>query len=95
MIVDERMASSYVQAIYEFRTKEPGEISLAVGDVVHVIKHVDANWMCGELNGQFGNFPASFIQPLHVPPIQHGQKLFLANRTFPAEVQGDLGFQKG
>ena len=49
----------------------------------------------GELDGKVGNFPSSFVKELEVPSVKNGQKLFQATRSFPAEVHGDLGFQKG
>ena len=37
--------SRYVKAVYEFNTTEAGEIALKVGDVIHVVKQVDGNWL--------------------------------------------------
>ena len=85
----------YVQAIFDFATSEPGEISLRVGDVVQVIHKVDDNWLYGSLYGHKGNFPAGFAQSVELPPIQTGQKVFVATRSFPAEVNGDLDLRKG
>ncbi len=56
---------------------------------------VDCNWLKGEIHGKSGNFPSNFVEDLHLPPVANGQKIFQAVRSFPAEVQGDLGFQKG
>ena len=85
----------YVQAQFDFDTVEPGEIPLKVGDVVKVLHQVDDNWLYGLHNGNKGNFPAGFVHHLELPRIETGQKVFLALRSFPAEVQGDLELRKG
>ena len=85
----------YVKAVYDFDTTEAGQIALRAGDVVRVVRQVDTNWLQGEIHGHVGNFPSNFVTDLVLPPVSNGQKLFQAVRSFPAEVQGDLGFQKG
>ena len=89
------MAGVYARALYAFQTSEPGEIGLEVCDVVQILHQVDANWLCGRLDNRTGNFPSSFVQTLDLPQIQPGEKVFVALKSFQAEVQGDLGFQKG
>ena len=90
-----QVMSRYVKVVYDFHTTESGEISLSAGDVVRVVRQVDTNWLQGEIHGKIGNFPSNFVTELVLPPVSNGQKLFTAVRSFPAEVQGDLGFQKG
>ena len=89
------MAQTYVKALYDFHTSETQEIPLLTGDVVRVLRKVDDNWLKGSLHGKIGNFPANFVQTVQLPAISTGQKIFAATRSFPAEVAGDLGFQKG
>ncbi len=83
------------RALYDFNTTEADEISLKTGDIVSIVKQVDSNWLKGKIGGKIGNFPSSFVVDIPLPPIAPGQKVFLASRSFPAEVDGDLGFQKG
>ena len=87
--------SRYVKAAYDFHTTEAGEIALKAGDIVRVVRQVDTNWLQGEIHGKIGNFPSNFVTDLVLPPVSNGQKLFQAVWSFPAEVHGDLGFQKG
>ncbi len=83
------------RALYDFNTTEADEISLKTGDIVSIVKQVDSNWSKGKIGGKIGNFPSSFVAAVPLPPITTGQKVFVASRSFPAEVDGDLGFQKG
>ena len=86
-----QMMAHYVKAMYDFNTSEAGEIALRVGDIVRVVKQIDANWLQGETHGKVGSFPSNFVTELALPPVSNGQKIFQAVRSFPAEVQGDLG----
>ncbi len=56
---------------------------------------MDSNWLKGQIGGKTGNFPRNFVTELSVPDVGPGDRLFQAVRSFPAEEQGDLGFQKG
>ena len=89
------MAKQYVRAAYDFTTHEPGEISLSVGDVIQVQYDVNTDWVCGKLYGCVGNFPKNFVEPVPIPAISPGQKVFAAIKDFPNQVDGDLGFNRG
>lgn len=43
------------------------DLSFKKGDIVYLQKQVDENWYHGELNGQHGFFPATYVQVLNVP----------------------------
>ncbi|CAF1104454.1 unnamed protein product [Adineta steineri] len=51
-------------AAYDFQPQEQGEIELARGDRVRVLDQTDANWWQGEVRGQVGLFPATYVRPL-------------------------------
>ncbi|RWS02758.1 dynamin-binding protein-like protein [Dinothrombium tinctorium] len=52
---------SYGQAMYSFKAEFPNELSFKEGDIIHLIRYIDSEWMEGELNGKVGVFPKSFI----------------------------------
>ena len=90
--------SWYVRAAFEFAKPEPGEIRLAIGDVVEVTGTVDANWLTGRNHSQsseVGNFPKNFVEPFELPHVKEGQKVFLAMRSFHGEMAEDLSFLRG
>ncbi|CAI2352413.1 unnamed protein product [Caenorhabditis sp. 36 PRJEB53466] len=49
-------------AVYKFDPKSQRELALNRGDIVKIIKNIDAYWMEGERNGRSGIFPASYVQ---------------------------------
>ena len=91
----ENLSGQYVRAVYPFDTSHPREINLSKGDIIRVVNVIDDNWYCGELRGQKGNFPSSFVETLSLPAVEEGQKLYGAIENFPAQQDGDLEFRKG
>ncbi|XP_056411992.1 E3 ubiquitin-protein ligase SH3RF3 isoform X3 [Hyla sarda] len=66
------------KALYAYEGKEPGDLKFNKGDIIILRRKVDENWYHGELNGNRGFFPASYIQcikPLSQPPPQ-GKALY-------------------
>ncbi|XP_077338709.1 E3 ubiquitin-protein ligase SH3RF3 isoform X1 [Lithobates pipiens] len=66
------------RALYTYEGKEPGDLKFNKGDIIILRRKVDENWYHGELNGNRGFFPASYIQcikPLNQPPPQ-GKALY-------------------
>ena len=47
----------YVQALFDFDPKEPGELGFRRGDIIKVTENTDANWWTGMCHGQVGTFP--------------------------------------
>ena len=88
-------SGGFVRAAFNFDTSEPGELALQENDVMQVLYPVDDNWLCGNLYGESGNFPANFVEPLALPTVGDFQKVFVATKDFKAEVDGDLGFLRG
>ncbi|XP_027722261.1 E3 ubiquitin-protein ligase SH3RF3-like [Vombatus ursinus] len=66
------------KALYSYEGKEPGDLKFNKGDIIILRRKVDENWYHGELNGNHGFFPASYIQcikPLPQAPPQ-GKALY-------------------
>ncbi|CAH2223183.1 E3 ubiquitin- ligase SH3RF3 [Pelobates cultripes] len=66
------------RALYTYEGKEPGDLKFNKGDIIILRRKVDENWYHGELNGNRGFFPASYIQcikPLNQPHPQ-GKALY-------------------
>ena len=88
----------FVKAIYDFTTPEPGELPLAVGDVVLVLQQVNADWSKGKNLSQksrIGSFPSNHVMAVEVPAVGEGQKVFVGACSFESGVDGDLVFEKG
>ncbi|KAK2712359.1 E3 ubiquitin-protein ligase SH3RF1-like isoform X2 [Artemia franciscana] len=58
------------KALYNFDAQEPGDLSFKKGDVIQLRRQIDPNWYLGELRGQQGFFPATYVQVL-VPLSTH------------------------
>ncbi|KAJ1118089.1 hypothetical protein NDU88_006284 [Pleurodeles waltl] len=60
------------KALYNYEGKEPGDLKFNKGDIIILRRKVDENWYHGELNGNHGFFPASYVQCVkalpHPPP---------------------------
>lgn len=52
----------YVEALYDFRAMEPGELDFDMGDRIHVISTLEDGWLEGELQGRRGIFPHRFVK---------------------------------
>lgn len=48
-------------ALYDFPAQMPGDLSLKTGQKVRVTKKISHDWLYGECNGQFGQFPSNFV----------------------------------
>lgn len=49
-------------AAYDFSPEEDGEIELKRGDMIRMIDQSDPNWWKGEVRGQIGLFPATYVR---------------------------------
>lgn len=93
---------AYGRSRFAFSAQYPNELSLEVGDLVTLVRHVDDEWTEGELGGRRGLFPTAYVDVIvdcaegDAPegPSQRpcfGRALF----DFPAGVQGDLALSAG
>ncbi|CAF1159290.1 unnamed protein product [Rotaria sordida] len=51
-------------AAYDFQPQEEGEIELKRGDRIRMLDQSDVNWWKGEVRGNVGLFPATYVRPL-------------------------------
>ncbi|XP_049712569.1 E3 ubiquitin-protein ligase SH3RF3 isoform X1 [Elephas maximus indicus] len=58
----------YGKALYSYEGKEPGDLKFNKGDIIILRRKVDENWYHGQLNGNHGFLPASYIQCLRPLP---------------------------
>lgn len=49
------------KVLFTFRPQHENELALKKGDVVQLLRRVDANWYKGEINGQVGVFPSNHV----------------------------------
>jgi hypothetical protein len=47
---------------YGYTAQQGDELTISPGDVVNIIEKYDEDWWQGELNGQIGIFPASYVK---------------------------------
>lgn len=68
----------YGKALYTYEGKEPGDLKFNKGDIIILRRKVDENWYHGELNGNHGFFPASYIQCIKPLPqaLPQGKALY-------------------
>jgi hypothetical protein len=85
----------FARAAYDYISDYPEDVTLKAGDVVQVLQRVDDSWLKGKNRNKVGYFPVTYVEPLQLPPVDHGQKLFLSTRAFHGEVNGDLSFEVG
>ncbi|KAI4488097.1 hypothetical protein M0804_004945 [Polistes exclamans] len=52
---------SYAITLYPFNAQFPNELNFGVGEVVHLIKHIDSEWMEGSIDDNKGIFPVSYV----------------------------------
>ena len=51
-----------LRALYDFDAESGQELSFREGDVITLIKQIDANWYEGELHGRSGIFPTNYVE---------------------------------
>ncbi|XP_060080027.1 E3 ubiquitin-protein ligase SH3RF3-like [Ylistrum balloti] len=57
------------KALYNYEGKDQGDLSFRKGDLILLRKKVDENWYHGDLGGQHGFFPASYVQVVIPLPV--------------------------
>ncbi|XP_030746279.1 uncharacterized protein B0303.7 [Sitophilus oryzae] len=50
-----------VTALYDFSGQVPEDLSFKEGQKIKVTKKISEEWLYGELNGKFGQFPSNFV----------------------------------
>ncbi|EFA86589.1 hypothetical protein PPL_00390 [Heterostelium album PN500] len=62
-------AKKRVEALYQYEKSSEDEISISPGDIIEVIHDDNGEWLGGQLNGQAGYFPRSFVKFLEDEPV--------------------------
>lgn len=52
-----------MQAMYDFKPQETGELELHRGDIIQVLNRSDKNWWKGRIGQRKGIFPATYVVP--------------------------------
>ncbi|XP_028586448.2 dynamin-binding protein isoform X1 [Podarcis muralis] len=88
-------AGSVVRAVFDFCPSVSEELPLFVGDVIEVLAVIDEFWLLGKKEGVTGQFPSSFVEPMEVPALKQGEKLFVCTSNFTSQEPGSLSLQRG
>ncbi|NWX88370.1 DNMBP protein, partial [Nothoprocta pentlandii] len=88
-------AGSVVRAVFDFCPSVSEELPLFVGDVIEVLAVVDEFWLLGKKEGVTGQFPSSFVEPVDIPALKQGEKLFVCTSDFTSQEPGSLSLQRG
>uniref|UniRef100_A0AAR2IZS5 Intersectin-1 n=1 Tax=Pygocentrus nattereri TaxID=42514 RepID=A0AAR2IZS5_PYGNA len=84
----EKVEGLQAQALYPWRAKKDNHLNFNKNDVITVLEQQDM-WWFGEVQGQRGWFPKSYVK-LISGPVQ-----YIAMYTYESSEQGDLTFQQG
>ncbi|NXL56054.1 DNMBP protein, partial [Chordeiles acutipennis] len=88
-------AGSVVRAVFDFCPSVSEELPLFVGDVIEVLAVVDEFWLLGKKESVTGQFPSSFVEPVDIPSLKQGEKLFVCTSDFTSQEPGSLSLQRG
>uniref|UniRef100_A0A8C5WWX0 Dynamin-binding protein n=1 Tax=Laticauda laticaudata TaxID=8630 RepID=A0A8C5WWX0_LATLA len=86
---------SLVRAVFDFCPSVSEELPLFVGDITEVLAVIDEFWLFGKKEGVTGQFPSSFVEPVDVPVMKQGEKLFVCISNFTSQEPGSLALQRG
>ncbi|XP_022124787.2 E3 ubiquitin-protein ligase SH3RF1 isoform X4 [Pieris rapae] len=84
------------RAIYDYISKEPGDLSFKKGETILLQKKLDPFWYHGECSGRSGMFPITYLQvivPLAAAPALC--KALYDFRMSAPDEEGCLAFDKG
>ncbi len=52
------------KVLYEYQANESDELNIQPDDIIHIIDKYDQEWWQGELNGNVGIFPSSYVEEI-------------------------------
>uniref|UniRef100_W5N8T4 Sorbin and SH3 domain containing 2 n=1 Tax=Lepisosteus oculatus TaxID=7918 RepID=W5N8T4_LEPOC len=92
--------------LQNFTFQRRGELTFKKGDTVYILRQIDQNWYEGELRGQVGIFPISYIEklppaekhlPARPPPPAQVREIgeAVAKYNFTADTNVELSLRKG
>ncbi|KAG8334747.1 E3 ubiquitin-protein ligase sh3rf3 [Homalodisca vitripennis] len=87
----------YARAVYDYLSKEPGDLSFKKGDLIILRKKIDSNWYHGECGSNQGVFPLSYVQVMnsHKSVLNNSKSLVNSQSQVPLAfvykyLSGDL-----
>uniref|UniRef100_A0A674D718 Intersectin-1 n=1 Tax=Salmo trutta TaxID=8032 RepID=A0A674D718_SALTR len=94
----EKVEGLQAQALYPWRAKKDNHLNFNKSDVITVLEQQDM-WWFGEVQGQRGWFPKSYVK-LISGPVRKSMRCcvfpeYIAMYTYESNEQGDLTFQQG
>ncbi|XP_063700116.1 E3 ubiquitin-protein ligase SH3RF1 [Culicoides brevitarsis] len=89
-----KMKHPHAKAIYDFNSKESGDLNFKKSDIILLKKKIDQNWYIGELNSRTGSFPINHVQIIVPLPVAQCKSLY-DFKMKPNEEEGCLTFKKG
>lgn len=54
--------ASYAMTLHPFKGEFSNELTFDPGQIVHLLRHIDHEWLEGELNGSIGIFPKNYVR---------------------------------
>ncbi|CAA9996326.1 unnamed protein product [Nesidiocoris tenuis] len=80
------------RALYEFSSRNPDELSFQPGDIIYVLTNQQAEpgWLSGELRGNSGWFPESYVEPMDNANVDNGFANTTALPKTPLELKVNL-----
>uniref|UniRef100_A0AAY4C928 Intersectin-1 n=1 Tax=Denticeps clupeoides TaxID=299321 RepID=A0AAY4C928_9TELE len=95
----EKVEGLQAQALYPWRAKKDNHLNFNKSDVITVLEQQDM-WWFGEVQGQRGWFPKSYVKLISGPittAINRKSSCleYIAMYTYESNEQGDLTFQQG
>ncbi|XP_052235392.1 uncharacterized protein LOC127847484 isoform X10 [Dreissena polymorpha] len=88
------------KGLFNFTAQNNRELTFRKGDILYLIRKVDANWFEGEINGCVGIFPVNYVEILTSieeanSAAQQSEGLARAKYNFTAQTSVELSMRKG
>ncbi|CAH0591429.1 unnamed protein product [Chrysodeixis includens] len=93
---DGKQLPPHARALYDYISKEPGDMSFKKGETILLQKKLDPFWYQGECSGRSGTFPITYVQVVVPLPVATALcKALYDFRMSAPDEEGCLAFDKG
>ncbi|XP_023948935.1 E3 ubiquitin-protein ligase SH3RF3 isoform X2 [Bicyclus anynana] len=93
---DGKQAPPHARAMYDYMSKELGDLSFKKGETIILQKKLDPFWYHGECSGRSGVFPITYVQIVVPLPVSTALcKALYDFRMSAPDEEGCLAFDKG